>query len=58
VFGNIALNPYEEISRWNNFQTFDNGLTLLFRRVFSLPGLSSVLPTPNKFSGRTSENIP
>ena len=33
VFGNIALESNEDISRWNNFTTFINGLLLLFRRV-------------------------
>ena len=31
IFGTIGLSPNEEISRWNNFQTFVDGLTLLFR---------------------------
>ena len=33
MFGNLALNPSEDIERHNNFRTFVNGLTLLFRQV-------------------------
>jgi len=31
VFGSLALNPFEEIERHNNFRTFVSGLQLLFR---------------------------
>ncbi|XP_050531904.1 voltage-dependent calcium channel type A subunit alpha-1 isoform X4 [Daktulosphaira vitifoliae] len=31
IFGNIALNPENQINRHNNFQTFVQGLMLLFR---------------------------
>lgn len=31
IFGNIELDPDTEINRHNNFQTFVQGLMLLFR---------------------------
>ena len=31
VFGNLALNPAEDIERHNNFRTFLAALMLLFR---------------------------
>ena len=37
VFGNIELNPKQEINRHNNFRTFIQSLVLLFRQVTIRP---------------------